>query len=113
MRQPDIAQSALGDEKPGRLAASSDAATKDNASDNEDEVDGWHFEDQDLDIEDPAHGIRNNDQETGAWVWEADEPDQDFLDMVAFPYAVSTIPEGLLSFIDTILGERALLHSPR
>ena len=83
----------------------------------EEETDGWGFDDADEEVEesiDTAAG--EDDVEPDAWNWEDDDADignNQVADTNSFPYSLSTIPEPLMELVERVLKEGEELKSPR
>ena len=84
-------------------------ATEDG--DDGEETDAWGFDTQEEETEDVI-----GDTEADSWNWDEENDDAELplsRDNGSFPYALSSIPDGLLEIVERMLSEGSDLQSPR
>ena len=84
--------------------------------DEEEEADGWNFDDEEPVVEEPVvEETTETAEEADAWDNWDDETKEEQKDVNgdAFPYSISNIPDGLLEIVKRVLDEGMQLESPR
>ena len=84
--------------------------------DEEEEADGWNFDDEEPVVEEPVvEETTETAEEADAWDNWDDETKEEQKDVNgdAFPYSISNLPDGLLEIVKRVLDEGMQLESPR
>lgn len=84
--------------------------------DEEEEADGWNFDDVEPVVEEPVvEETTETAEEADAWDNWDDETKEEQKDVNgdAFPYSISNLPDGLLEIVKRVLDEGMQLESPR
>ena len=86
------------------------AAGSEKDEDEDEEADGWGFDTEDVDTAETSEDV-----EADNWKWDDEIPEDPAVtendNNESFPYALSSIPEGLLEIVQRILDEGVQLQT--